>query len=156
VLLGVFILFELVYLPAANFIKLVPLRLPESRGELDDDIQLRGKAYVEPVQWALDGLGAAMCRWGELTGQAQGWSLFAPVFGHQASLPMVRIVPTLVPGVRPLILRSDFRPLDPNFYFQKPSPRCRLFNYEYRLALLYWTWSPESERDRPDEWRQAR
>jgi hypothetical protein len=147
VLLGVFILFELIYLPAANVIKLVPLRLPESRGELDDDIQLRGKAYVEPVQRALDGLGAAMCRWGELTGQAQGWSLFAPLFGHQASLPSV--------WMSPETLNSPFLPDDPNFYFRWPSPRCRLFNYEYRLTLLYWTWSEESERDRPEEWRKA-
>jgi hypothetical protein len=147
VLLGAFILFELIYLPAANFIKLVPLRLPESRGELDDDIQLRGKAYVEPVQWALDGLGTAMCRWGELTGQAQGWALFAPHFGHQASLPAV--------GVTAALLQSPFIPADPHVYFRLPGPSCRLFNYEYRLALLYWTWTEESYRERREEWDRA-
>jgi hypothetical protein len=149
VLLGVFILFELIYLPAANVIKLVPLRLPESRGELDDDIQLRGKAYVEPVQRALDGLGAAMCRWGELTGQAQGWSLFAPLFGHQASLPAVHIF------TASSLIHSPFRPDNPEVYVRWPEPSCRLFNYEYRLALLYWTWTQKSFDENPDEWQRA-
>src|SRR5947208_11851195 len=87
--LGLFILFQLVYLPAANFIKLIPLRLPESNGELDDDIQLRGHDLIEPLQTAADAAGTAFVRWGEWTGQAQGWSLFAPIVGHQASLPEV-------------------------------------------------------------------
>src|SRR5438105_9496506 len=85
--LGLFIGFQLVYLPAANWIKLVPLGLPASMGELDDDIQLRGGSNP-----AYDAAGWAMLRWGELTGQAQGWSLFAPRFGHQASLPAVLLI----------------------------------------------------------------
>jgi hypothetical protein len=155
VLLGAFILFELIYLPAANAIKLVPLRLPEARGELDDDIQLRGKAYPEPVQRALDSLGAAMCRWGELTGQAQGWSLFAPLFGHQASLPTVGLVWMTPPRRWYEELLSRFEPKDADYYFRLPGTECRLFNYEYRLALLYWTWSWESFAERRGEWRQA-
>src|SRR4051794_28848278 len=89
--LGIFICFQLLYLPAANFIKLVVLRLPESRGELDDDIQLRGQQFPERLQTLADATGTAFVRWGELTGQAQGWSLFAPIFGHQASLPALSL-----------------------------------------------------------------
>jgi hypothetical protein len=95
-----------------------------------------------------------MCRWGELTGQAQGWSLFAPVFGHQASLPAVYLYRT---GAQTswINLHSPFRPADPNAYFRLPESSCRLFNYEYRLALLYWTWSADSFGKHRDEWSQA-
>ena len=47
--LGLFILFQLVYLPAANFIKLIPLRLPESNGELDDDITAKDAWLFAPL-----------------------------------------------------------------------------------------------------------
>jgi hypothetical protein len=147
VALGLFILFQLVYLPAANIIKLVPLRLPECKGELNDDIQLRGKKFIEPVQVVADAVGAAFERWGELTGQRQGWSLFAPHFGHQASLPVVSW-----PGKT---IASSFMPDDPNSYFRPPRTFGRLFNYEYRLGLLYWTWSEASYRDQPSRWRDA-
>ena len=40
-------------------------------------------------------------------------------------------------------------------WFRLPESRCRLFNYEYRLALLYWVWSPESFAKEPDAWRTA-
>jgi hypothetical protein len=146
-LLGAFILFQLLYLPAANFIKLVALRLPESKGELDDDIQLRGQQFPDRVQTLADAAGTAFVRWGELTGQAQGWSLFAPIFGHQASLPATGFDG---PGIY-----SDFIPKDPSKYFRLPWSNCRLFNFEYRLALLYWTWTAERMREEPGLWRRA-
>ena len=104
--LGVFILFQLVYLPAANFIKLIALRLPESTGELDDDIQLHGQQFPDRVQAVADTLGTAFVRYGELTGQAQGWSLFAPIFGHQASLPMIAVAIPATPGSHGYLLRK--------------------------------------------------
>jgi hypothetical protein len=143
--LGVFILFQLIYLPAANFIKLIALRLPESTGELDDDIQLHGQQFSDRVQSLADILGTAFVRYGELTGQAQGWSLFAPIFGHQASLPAVGIAPQ---GPEPHAPPSDI-------YFRLPNSRCRLFNYEYRLALLYWTWDKKTFEENKDAWRKA-
>jgi hypothetical protein len=148
-LLGMFICFELLYLPASNFIKLIALRLPESKGELDDDIQLRGQQFPEPLQVVADATGTAFVRWGELTGQAQGWSLFAPIFGHQASLPAV--------GFGDGTIQSSFAPSDPNVYFRLPWPSCRLFNYEYRLTLLYWTWTEERyySEDHEAVWRGA-
>src|SRR5436309_290480 len=92
ILLGLFILWELFYLPASNLIKFAPLRLPEHHGETNDDIQLRGRAYrVDVAQSALDALGTVLIRWGELSGQIQGWSLFAPNFGRHAALPEVII-----------------------------------------------------------------
>jgi hypothetical protein len=154
--LGAFVLFQLIYLPTANCIKLVALRLAESNGELDDDIQLRGQQFPERVQALADTLGTAFVRYGELTGQAQGWSLFAPMFGHQASLPMVAVgAAHALHFDRPEVIRSEFAPQDPNWYVHLPNSRCRLFNYEYRLALLYWTWDAEAAWNRRDEWSRV-
>lgn len=156
-LLGLFILFQLVYLPTANAIKLIALRLPESKGELDDDIQLRGQAFGEPLQTVADALGTSFVRYGELTGQAQGWSLFAPQFGHCAALPamMPRDMWWSIQRLDsppPEVLRSRFVPQDPEHHIRLPSLDCRLFNYEYRLALLFWT--TQNPYDRRSEWEE--
>src|SRR5207249_11997774 len=92
VLLGLFICVELLYLPLANLLKLVPLRKPAPRGELMDDPQIRATSDRPAWLCPLDVVGTACDRWGELTGQLQGWSLFAPYFGRVGSLPVVRLV----------------------------------------------------------------
>jgi hypothetical protein len=153
--LGLFILFQLIYLPTANAIKLFALRLPEGKGELDDDIQLRGQSFGEPLQTVADAVGTAFVRYGELTGQAQGWSLFAPVFGHQASLPEVSVDPASAPSLPGQVITSEFAMRTQFELFRLPSSRCRLFNYEYRLALLFWTSDPESYATEIDKWDRA-
>jgi hypothetical protein len=155
ILLGVFILWELFYLPAANLIKLRPVRLPPHRGELDDDVQLRAdESSAGPGQAVRDGLAWVLSRWGELTGQTQGWSLFAPTFGRQASLPVVTFDPGPL-GPQLGMIRSEFAPANPDLFFRMPWPSCRLYNYEYRLALLYWSWDEDSYWRRRDEWDEA-
>lgn len=156
-LLGAFICFQLVYLPVANVIKLIPMQLPESSGELDDDIQLRGNDLPESAQVLFDAVGGVCLRWGELTGQAQGWSLFAPQFGHQAALPAVTLATIDPVAGRTVnqVFRSRFEPEDLGRWFRLPESSCRLFNYEYRLALLYWVWSPEMFAKEPEAWRAA-
>src|SRR3954471_9847246 len=112
-LLRIFILWELFYLPAANFIKLLPVRLPPHKGELNDDVQLRAdESAGGPAQAVRDGLAFGLSRWGELTGQTQGWALFAPTFGHQASLPVV-VFAQPAPQRPWVIIKSPFRPEDP-------------------------------------------
>jgi hypothetical protein len=161
-LLGIFILWELLYLPAANVIKLLPVRLAAHKGELDDEVQLPADESAHgPAQAVRDGLAFGLSRWGELTGQTQGWALFAPTFGHQASLPVVAIQqPGALLPVR-VQLQSPFKPVDPHVYFRSLWPSCRLFNYEYRLALLFWRWDNEKMSngsyfsEHREEWRQA-
>jgi hypothetical protein len=154
--LGVFILFQLVYLPAANCIKLIALRLPESTGELDDDIQLHGQQFPERVQALADGIGTAFVRYGELTGQAQGWSLFAPVFGHQASLPMLAVDWSAKPGPKSYAyFESEFARKQDFVSYRLPSTNCRRFNYEYRLALLFWTFEAGTYEAHRDDWDEA-
>ncbi len=150
VLLGLFILWELFYLPASNLIKFLPLRAPEHRGEINDDIQLYGRKYRnEAAQATLDALGKLIIRWGELSGQLQGWSLFAPNFGRHAALPEV-IVETA--GAPPVVYHSRFQREHPDTDIRLPETACRLFNYEYRLVFLFAGWSPESFAERPKDW----
>jgi hypothetical protein len=137
-LLGAFVCVELVYLPLANVLKLVPLRKPVIRGELFDDPQLRtsrGNEWLVP----LEVLGTACDRWGELTAQPQGWSLFGPYYGRMASLPVVVLIWRDPP--REVRLPSHFAPADAEHpRGRPPEPRCRLYNYEYRIAICGWSW----------------
>lgn len=140
-LLGAFVCVELIYLPTANALKLIPLRKPVPRSELFDDQQFRADARRSDWLTPLDALGAACDRWGELTGQVQGWSLFAPYYGRMASLPVVVLVWRDPP--RELRLPSQFTPADPERPTGRPpEPRCRLYLYEYRMAVAGWSWDP--------------
>src|SRR5262245_35362448 len=140
-LLGAFICLELVYLPTANALKLVPLHKPIPRGELLDDPQFRAAAARSDWLTPLDALGSACDRWGELTGQVQGWSLFAPYYGRMASLPVVVLVWRDPP--REVRLPSHFSPADAERPGGRPpEPRCRLYLYEYRMAVAGWSWDP--------------
>src|SRR5262245_13907355 len=81
-LLGVFVCAQIVYLPLANIIQRVPRRMPPLPDEMLVRHQCEGEVTTsEPVQSAIDAIGTATDRWGELTAQNQGWSLFAPRFG---------------------------------------------------------------------------
>jgi hypothetical protein len=141
-LLGAFVCFQLAYLPVANVLKLVPLRKPVQRGELYDDVQIRRLPDDPPGPWLLETVGVVCDRWAELSGQTQGWSLFAPHFGRVASLPVVRLVWN--DPAREVRLLGYFTPPDPTHVPPRPpEPRCRLYNYEYRLAVAGWTWDRE-------------
>jgi hypothetical protein len=139
-LLGAFICVELLYLPVANVLKLVPLGKPLPRGELVDDPQFRtsrGSDWLVP----LEALGTACDRWGELTGQPQGWSLFAPHYGRMASMPVVVFIWREPP--REVRVPSHFAPADAERPGARPpEPRCRLYLYEYRMAVAGWSWDP--------------
>jgi len=140
-LLGAFICVELVYLPTANVLKLVPLAKPVPRGELFDDPQFRAQPDRNPLLIPLDYVGTACDRWGELTGQPQGWSLFAPYYGRMASLPVVVLIWRAPP--REVRLPSHFAPADAERPAGRPpEPRCRLYLYEYRMAVAGWSWDP--------------
>src|SRR5439155_25782595 len=79
VAVGLFAAWQLVYLPAANLIDFVPRRTGPPLVPVDDGYQAKGSfTSVEPVQRAADWTGDVLDAWSELSGQEQGWSLFAP------------------------------------------------------------------------------
>ena len=152
-ILGCFVLFQLIAFPLGSYIKLVPIRFPEHRGELNGELQMRladNQPVSEPRQTILDATALTLMRWGELTGQSQCWALFA-TFGVQAAMPSVELQ---WKDRDPVVLRCYFEPNDPSRYFYPPEPCCRLFNYEYRTVVYYWACKPSDITSNPEMHRR--
>jgi hypothetical protein len=155
VLLGLFVLFQVIYLPLANLMQLVPRELPEHRGELDIGVQREGTAsQIRPVQQAINGLGTAIDRYAEVSGQTQAWSLFAPDFAVQ-SINLVTSIRCRDGGRETVFTLEQDVPSNPDRYFRWPRPDSRRIAYEFLLAAVYWRFSEESLQQRGAEWREA-
>jgi hypothetical protein len=87
-----------------------------------------------------------------LTGQAQGWSLFAPDFPPRSALPQVVL---RWPDGREAVRACVYEPADPDHYFRLPDSSCRLFNVEFRMALVYWSFDDDTYAKRTEDWRKA-
>jgi hypothetical protein len=153
---GIFVVWQLWYLAASNLMPLFPHGYRE-RDEMTDDLTLPGTTTdVRFVQAGIDVTADVAKRYGELTGQMQGWSLFAPGVAHQAAFPVVELRWVAEDGHldRSVRLASSFEPPDPANYIHWPSSDCRLFNYEFRLTNPLWFWSEENFRAEPKDWRE--
>ncbi|MCE9530406.1 MAG: hypothetical protein K8T89_04635 [Planctomycetes bacterium] len=156
ILLGLFVLFQVVYLPLSNLIQLVPREMPVQRGEFDIRIQREGTATdIRFIQEGINGLGSAIDRYGEISGQVQAWSLFAPDFGKQSIFPVMETKTSHDGIVRWIQLNPKHLPHDPNNYFRWPGQLSRLDSYDFLIAIIYWNASETSLRERREEWRQA-
>jgi hypothetical protein len=158
-LLGAFVCFQLLAIPIGSYIKLVPVRVPEHHGEINGDLQLslppeKWISAREPMQTIFDSVAWVSSRWGELTGQAQCWALFAS-FGKKAAFPVVELHWTEESGIPSVKLKTHFEPDDPCRYFYPPEPSCRLYNYEYRTCIFYWVASPAQFDDQEDYRKHA-
>jgi hypothetical protein len=151
-LLGGFVCLQLVYLPLANFIQRVPRRMPPLPEELITRRDRQGQVSdSEPVQSAIDAVGAACDRWGEVTAQTQGWSLFAPRFGENGTFLTLQV--TGADGTT-TELPSRFEPANVDDYLRFDVTHYRLLYREASYTILYSTWSPESFARHGPEWRQ--
>jgi hypothetical protein len=156
ILLGAFVLFQLIYLPLSNLVQLAPRELPIESGERDIRVQREGTASsIRPIQEAINGIGTAIDRYGEFTGQVQAWSLFAPGFGQQAVFPIVECF--FLDGQRlvKIKLRPTIEPADADDYFRWPGSYSRIAGYEFLLAAIYLNFSEESLAKRGAEWSEA-
>jgi hypothetical protein len=154
-LLGVFVLFQLLFIPLANYIKLVPVRMPEHQGEIDGNLQVRlptGAKCHEPMQSVFDATAWICTRWSEVSGQGQCWALFAG-FGERASFPIVELRWTDGEHREPVRLKSHFEPADPTQYFYWPESCCRMWNYDNRMTLIHFVMTPKLLPD-PEKYRQ--
>jgi hypothetical protein len=143
VLLGLFVLWQLFFLPASNLTGLLLWAPPELAGE----------------QPALEAVAAVTDRWGQTTGQVQNWRLFAPNVPAHAVFIAVELrwnegapLPAGVPRV--VRLPSFYEPPDPSHYFHPPGSSDRLFHYENVLGSALYAWDREAVSRRPVEWRQ--
>src|SRR5262245_43353133 len=132
VLLGLFVVGELVYMPLASVIKKVPVRMAVESGEFQDNTQARGTyTPVGPAQAVLDAVGIGTCRWGELTGHTQIWGMFAHPLPEYSGFVATEFVHA--DGSRGE-LPSRFEPADPDDYFRWPGPHTRVYNVEWRFV----------------------
>jgi hypothetical protein len=150
-LLGAFVCIQLVYLPLANLLQRVPRRPDPLPDEIVGRHQREGRvSSSDSVQSAIDVAGKSCDRWAEATGQAQGWSLFAPRFGEAGTF---LTLDALAADGTWTELRSRFEPADPSHYVRYDVRNYRLFYREMSYALRFATWTPDSFATRGEEWR---
>src|SRR5215471_12610337 len=78
ILLGIFITWQLVFLPATNYVALLPHGEPEE-GELSDSRSAPDQTgEADAVQKGINLAAKITDTWSFLTGQVQAWWLFAP------------------------------------------------------------------------------
>lgn len=151
VLVGLFAAWQLVYLPAANLIAFVPLRPAVPPELIGNPHQERGAfTSVEPLQRTADGIGRALEHWSELSGQEQGWSLFAP--GPPPYSVFVAAELQWADGGRET-LRSRYEPGDPaRPPWRAPVVHSRHYHFEAQLVCQVWYASPDAVARDPAAW----
>src|SRR5436190_1742392 len=110
VLLGGFVCWQLVYLPATNTFHFVPLRVPADTGDVPLNLQHFGRFTTDDrLQTLADAAGAGLSRYSELSGQIQFWKLFTPEFpSHtfvlvtKAELRDGRVIEVVSPHASPI------------------------------------------------------
>ncbi len=131
---GLFALWQMAFLVASNVLNLVPLR---TNGAEDDmpykPFQEEGTfTSFEPFQRVADVAGAALDAYGEVTGQEQQWSLFAPGFPPHSLFTAVDM--TFADGSKVQVL-SGFEPTDYNSpLIRAPFVNTRRYNVEMQFT----------------------
>jgi hypothetical protein len=142
VLLGLFVVGQLSFLLAANFLPLLRSALASKSWP--------GEEAVAP---GVEGTR----HWARWTGQLQGWSQYSPAAPAQAVFVAVELRwddDPHWPGLgRREVLRSASEPEDPHRYF-RPFGSFRLHAYEADLSRVTWAWDAEAYAREPEEWRQ--
>lgn len=131
---GLFATWQFLFLPAANLIDFVPRRLHGPDLEpINDQYQAHGTfTRVEPLQRAAEYTGDVLDFWSEVTGQEQGWSLFAPGTPPYSVFPAVEF--RFADGTSDTML-SEFEPADKrNPALRLPLLDNRYFNYEAQFT----------------------
>jgi hypothetical protein len=148
-LLGGLIVFQLLFIPLGNYIKLVPVRIPEHHGEINGELQINmteGQKCHEPLQTIFDVTAWICMRWADVSGQGQCWALFTG-FGERASFPIVELCWPASEHREPVRLKSHFEPEDPTNYFYWPEYCCRVWNYDNRMTLVHFAITPKTVPD---------
>lgn len=134
VAIGLFAMWELIYLPAANIIDFVPRRQkdPELEPVSDQYQDWDGRfTSVEPLQRSAEYAGDALDFWTEATGQEQGWSLFAPGMPPYCVFPAAEF--HFADDTSDTLL-SPFEPADKrNPQYRIPLVNNRTFNCEAQM-----------------------
>jgi hypothetical protein len=163
ILLGLFISWQLLFLPATNYLAFFPHGRAEE-GELSDSrIAPDQTGSAGAIQTAINLAAGMTDSWSYLTGQVQAWWLFAPEVPRTSTFPIVELrwdddaesVFRPAANLPPLRLRTIIEPTDPQAYFRVPGSFERLFHYEARLGLILSNWNEQTFAENAEPWREA-
>jgi hypothetical protein len=150
VALGLFIVWQVFFLLAANLMPMLHLERyepPAEPGIAPLDAQHTSiRAHVHDAAHDLEKL---LWRWQHLTGQAQGWALFSAVCKQSTFLP---IDVFCADAQAPLRLPSPNEPVTGPDRF-KPPGTSRLSDYEFYAFMQFWDWDEDAVRREPEKWR---
>lgn len=149
VCVGLFALWQLAYLPLANLIDFVPRRIPGPQPEVfGDPAQQRGAfTTLEPLQRAAERAGDALDFWSEVSGQEQGWGMFAP--GPPPYSCFVAVEFRFADGTADTVL-SLYEPDHARPGFRTPLLHNRAFNHEMSFTFEPWYLPNDKITERPD------
>lgn len=154
VLLGGFVVVQLIYLIAANLLPLLPQHVA-AQGEVTDDFTFSGRTFKSDyLQTPLETATAVTRKYGEATGQMQSWALFAPAIAQQATFPVVELEWNYGQTPRLVKLTSQFELADPAHYVRFGLSDSRLFNYEFRITQSLWFCTDEALASDPELWQE--
>ncbi len=149
VVLGLLVTLQVLYMLGSNTL-----------GYLKDVGQLRPTLSIVHTGGALDTVYRAFERWGDLTGQRQGWSLFAPNPAQYARFPQLELRweplqdgEAAVDTRAPILLPPEGEPADVTSYFRTGG-----FRYRYwmrKLNVPLWESDGESEEAIAARWQRS-
>ncbi len=152
ILLGLFVCWQLFYLPAANLIHFVPLRVPAEPGDTPLNLQSVGRFTANnPLQSLADTVGAGLARYSELSGQIQFWRLFSPEFPPRT---IVLVTRARMPDGREVEIASPYSPSDSLVSIRFPRLDVRPFQFEASAGLGPWAVTPSRVAQEPEAARQ--
>jgi hypothetical protein len=135
ILLGLFIVWQLVFLTAGNTTRYLPRVLPAS-------------AVPGALSALLSFGGAVIEGWTQLTGQRQEWGLFAPSPPTRAMFVSIELDG---PSCK-YAMASVFEPAEPGYHLHAPGSGDRLWHLEKDLAWPFVAWEADEVNQRPAEW----
>jgi hypothetical protein len=150
--IGLFALWQMVFLIAANVIDLVPRRIDEAPELRMDPLQQIGTfTTIEPLQAVADAIGNVIDFYSEVTGQEQTWPLFAPGFPPHSTFGAIEV--KFSDGTNTTIL-SDYEPRDYNRApYRLPFFNVRRYNVEYQFVPAVMQHTEEAIQAQPEEVR---
>src|SRR5262245_52484000 len=129
VLLGLLVVWQLLFLLSSNVLSFLSRSRPATEGTM-------------PLATAADRVVEVDRAWSDLTGQWQGWSMYAPFVPVQSAFTTVELR-WQDPARPPVLLQSESEPQDPSHYL-RPFASSRLPSYEGQLCLAIMAWDTEN------------
>jgi hypothetical protein len=147
--LGLFVLWQLVYLPASNLFQFLPRARVPDRGEYVVETQRDGRfTPVRPLQVGYDSWGHLVDRWSEVSGQTQIWNMFSRGLPTQSVTPLVTLE-------RADGTTETAGTLFPPAPFRLPFAGARVHHVEANTVAGVWHFTPDVIAAEPRAYREG-